>query len=185
MYGSGPTGICLEIGLRENVAPATPIIEVKNMLNDSRFVDDLADSYDDADKLIFNLRNYISVCSQFGFTHGDVSMTNNLFEGCEQNQLRTLLGITWDPSLDKWSPNTEWNISAKVRGIYKEQSLKQMTDADLEAIQITRTLRSRLLGQTHEPLEKVYSSVIMYLKILGRKANRLTSKWNEVIEDAE
>ena len=103
----GPTEIYLEIGLRDNVAPATPIIEVKNMLNDSRFVDDLADSNEDADKLIFNLKEYISVCSQFGFTHGDVSMSYNLFEGCEQNQLRTLLGLTWNPKEDKWSPNTE------------------------------------------------------------------------------
>ena len=155
------------------------------MINDSRFVDDLADSNQDKDKLIFNIKEYISICKKFGFIHGDVSMSYNHFEGSDQNQLRTLLGITWNPKEDTWSPNTEWNISAKVRGIYKEHSLKHMSDADLEAIQVTRTLLSRLLGQTHEPLEKTYSSVIMYLKALGRKANSLTSKWNEVIDDPE
>ena len=112
-------------------------------------------------------------------------MSYNLFEGSDQNQLRTLLGITWNPKEYTWSPNTEWNISAKVRGIYKEHSLKHMSDADLDAIQVTRTLLSRLLGQTHEPLEKTYSSVIMYLKVLGRKANSITTKWNEVIHDQE
>ena len=81
-----------------------------------------------------------------------MSMSYNLFEGSDQNQLRTLLGITWNPKEDTWSPNTEWNISAKVRGIYKEHSLKHMSDADLQAIHITRTLLSRFLGQTHEPL---------------------------------
>ena len=114
----------MEIALREYVAPATDNDDVKDMLNDSRFVDDLCASDDDPTKLVYNLKNYIEVCSQFGFSHGDVSMNNNLFEGCDKNQLRTLLGITWDPNLDTWRPNTEWNISAKVRGIYKERSLK-------------------------------------------------------------
>ena len=89
------------------------------------------------------------------------------------------------PALDTWRPNTEWNVSAKVRGVYKERSLKEMSDEELENIEVTRTLLSRLLGQTHEPLEKTYSSVLMCLKILGRRANKLTSKWNEVIQDEE
>merc|ERR1711888_179977 len=128
---------------------------------------------------------YISICKKFGFSHGAVSMSYNHFEGPDQDQPRTLLGITWHPKEDTYTPNTEWNISAKVRGIYKECSLKEMTDADIENIQVTRTLLSRLLGQTHEPLEKNYSGVIMYLKELGRKANSITTKWNEIIHDPE
>ena len=125
------------------------------------------------------------MCAQFGFSHGDVSSTNNIFEGADQNQLRTLLGISWDPALDTWRPNSEWNVSAKVRGVYKERSLKEMTNDELENIEVTRTLLSRLLGQTHEPTEKTYSSLLMCLKLLGRRANKLTSKWNEAIQDEE
>merc|ERR1712236_155333 len=58
-YGSSPTGICLEIGLREHVAPSTDNLEVKEMIHDSRFVDNLADSNKDKDKLIKNIIEYI------------------------------------------------------------------------------------------------------------------------------
>ena len=60
-----------------------------------------------------------------------------------------------------------------------------MTNDELENIEVTRTLLSRLLGQTHEPTEKTYSSLLMCLKLLGRRANKLTSKWNEAIQDKE
>ena len=40
-YGSSPTSIFMEIALREEVATATDDKDVKEMLNDSRFVDDL------------------------------------------------------------------------------------------------------------------------------------------------
>ena len=32
---------------------------------------------------------------------------------------------------DLYTPNSEWNISAKSRGTYKEKSLKHMSDAEL------------------------------------------------------
>ena len=60
-----------------------------------------------------------------------------------------------------------------------------MTNDDLENIEVTRTLLSRLLGQTHEPAGKTYSSLLMCLKLLGRRASKLTSKWNEPILDEE
>ena len=131
------------------------------------------------------MNEYIQICKNYGFLHGAVSMSYNHFEGPDQDQPRTLLGITWHPKEDTYTPNTEWNISRKVRGTYKECSLKQMTDVDIENIQVTRTLISRLLGQTHEPLEKNYSGVIMYLKVLGRKANSITTKWNQIIDDPD
>ena len=52
-----------------------------------------------------------------------------------------------------------------------------MSNVDIENIEVTRTLLSRLLGQSHEPAEKVYS--------LGRRANKLTKKWNQPILDEE
>merc|ERR1712055_1054849 len=49
-YGSSPTGICLEIGLREQVAPSTDNLQVKEMIHNTRFVDDQADSSSDKEK---------------------------------------------------------------------------------------------------------------------------------------
>ena len=83
-YGSSPTGIFMEIALREEVAPATDDEDVKDMLNDSRFVDDLCAS-DDPTKLVANLKSYIDVCAKFGFSQSDVSSTNNIFEGADKN----------------------------------------------------------------------------------------------------
>ena len=60
-----------------------------------------------------------------------------------------------------------------------------MSNEDLENLEVTRTLLSRLLGQTHEPLEKTYSPLLICLKILGRRASKLTQKWNEPIDDEE
>ena len=76
-------------------------------------------------------------------------------------------------------------MSVKTRDVYKDRSVNEMTDDDLENIEVTRTLLSRLLGQTHEPAEKTYSSLLMCLKLLGRRASKLTSKWNEPILDEE
>merc|ERR1712236_167569 len=151
-YGSSPTGIFFEIGLREHVAPSTENLEVQEMIHNTRFVDDQADSNPDRDKLVKNLKEYIQICQNYGFLHGAVSMTYNYFEGPDQNQPRTLLGITWLPKEDLYTPNTDWNISRKIRGTYKECSLKQMSDVDIDNIQVTRTLISRLLGQSYEPL---------------------------------
>ena len=77
-YGSAPTGIFMEIALREDVAPATDNNDVKDTLNDRWFVDDLCASDDDPTMLVYNLKNYIEVCGQFRFSHGDVNMTNNI-----------------------------------------------------------------------------------------------------------
>ena len=55
----------MEIALREEVATATDEEDVKEMLNDSRFVDDLAASDHDPTKLIVNMKNYIDVCAKF------------------------------------------------------------------------------------------------------------------------
>ena len=60
-----------------------------------------------------------------------------------------------------------------------------MSNGDLENLEVTRTLLSRLIGQTHEPCEKYYSSLLICLKILGRRASKLTQKWNEPIYDEE
>ena len=120
----------MEIALREDVANAIDEEDVKEMLNDSRFVDDLAVSSQDPTKLVINMKNYIQVCEKFGFSHGQVSSTKNIFEGPEQNKIRTFLGISWDPALDTWRPNSEWNISAKTRGVYKERSVKEMSNVD-------------------------------------------------------
>ena len=167
------------------MANATDKLEVKELLNDSRFVDDLCHSDDNPTRLVANVKDYIEVCSKFGFSHGEVSSTHNIYEGKDFNQIRTLLGIEWNPELDTWKPNSEWNVSAKCRGVYKEKSLKEMSNDDLENIEVTRTLLSRLIGQTHEPCEKYYSSLLICLKILGRRASKLTQKWNEPIEDEE
>ena len=61
----------------------------------------------------------------------------------------------------------------------------EMTDEELESTEITRTLISRILGQTHEPCEKVYSPLLVCLKILLRRASQLTQKWNEAINDEQ
>ena len=71
-------------------------------------------------------KEYIRICSEYGFEHGEVSSTNNVFEGSEKSQVRNLLGIEY-----LYTPNSEWNISAKSRGMYKEKSLKNMSDAEL------------------------------------------------------
>ena len=54
-YGSGPTSIFMEIALREPVANATHKMEVKQLLNDSRFVDDLCHSDDNPTRLVENV----------------------------------------------------------------------------------------------------------------------------------
>ena len=76
-YGSSPTGICLEIALREHVAPSTENPDVKEMINNTRFVDDQADSSPDKAKLISNINEYINICKNYGFAHGAVSMSYN------------------------------------------------------------------------------------------------------------
>ena len=60
-----------------------------------------------------------------------------------------------------------------------------MSNDDQENLEVTKTLLSRLLGQTHEPAEKTYSPLLMCLKLLGRRACKLTSRWNEPISDEE
>ena len=99
-YWSAPTSIFMEIALREPVANATDKLEVKELLNDSRFVDDLCHSDDNPTRLVANVKDYIEVCSKFGFSHGEVSSTHNIYEGKEFNQIQTLLGIEWNPELD-------------------------------------------------------------------------------------
>ena len=145
-YGSGPTGIYMEIILREPVAESTSKPEVKTLLNDNRFMDDLGASDHDPIRLVEEVKEYIRVCSEYGFEHGEVSSTNNVFEGSEKSQIRTMLGIKWDPKTDLYTPNSEWNISAKSRGTYKEKSLKLMSDNKVQNIVVTKTLTSRLLG---------------------------------------
>ena len=60
-----------------------------------------------------------------------------------------------------------------------------MSDEELEFIEETRTLISRILGQTHEPCEKVYSALLVCLKILLRRAAQITQKWKEPITDQQ
>ena len=151
----------MEIILREPEAESTSKTEVKTLLNDNRFVDDLGASDHDHIRLVEEVEEYIRVCCEYGFEHGEVSSTNNVFEGSEKSQIRTMLGIKWDPKTDLYTPNSEWNISAKSRGTYKEKSLKLMSDTELQNIVVTKTLTSRLLGQTHEPLEKNYSPLLI------------------------
>ena len=124
----------MEIALREPLVDAAEKPEVKELIADSRFVDDLGHSDDDHERLIEHVKEYIQVCSQFNFDHGDVSITHNMYEGKENNQVRTLLGIEWDPATDLWKPNSEWNISSKSRGTYKEKSLIEMSDEELQNI---------------------------------------------------
>ena len=102
----------MEIILREPVAQATPMPEVKILLNDNRFVDDLGVSDHDHQRLVEQVEEYIRICSEYGFEHGDVSSTSNVFEGSEKSQVRTMLGIEWDPKIDLYTPNSEWNVSA-------------------------------------------------------------------------
>ena len=108
----------MEIILREPVAESTSKPEVKTLLNDNRFVDDLGASDHDHIRLVEEVKEYIRVCSEYGFEHGEVSSTNNVFEGSEKSQIRTMLGIKWDPKTDLYTPNSEWNISVKSRGTY-------------------------------------------------------------------
>ena len=96
-----------------------------------------------------------------------------------------MLGIEWDPKTDLYTPNSEWNVSAKSCGTYKDKSLKLMSDSELQNIEVTKTLISRILGQTHKPLEKNYSSLLVCIKILLRKASQLTNRWKEVIDDLQ
>ena len=110
-YGSGPTGIFMEIALREPVVEAAEKPEVKELITSSRFVDDLGHSDDDHERLIEHVNEYIQVCAKFNFEHGDVSSTHNVYEGKENNQVRTLLGVIGDPANNLWKPNSEWNIS--------------------------------------------------------------------------
>ena len=103
-------------------------------MNDNRFVDDLGASDHDPIRLVEEVKEYIRVCSEYGFEHGEVSSTNNVFEGSDKSQIRTMLGIKWDPKTDLYTPNSEWNISAKSRGTYKEKSLKSMSDNEVQNI---------------------------------------------------
>ena len=61
--------------------------------------------------------------------------------------------------------------------------MKLMSDNEVQNIVVTKTLTSRLLGQTHEPLEKTYSPLLVCIKILHCKASQLTNKWKEPIDD--
>ena len=61
----------------------------------------------------------------------------------------------------------------------------EMTNEELNKIEVTRTLVSRIVGQTHEPLEKVYSTLLVCLKILLRRAAAITTKWKEPILDQD
>ena len=68
-------------GDREPVVDAAEKPEVKELLADSRFVDDLCHSDDDHERLVEHVQEYIKVCSQFNFEHGDVSSIHNVYEG--------------------------------------------------------------------------------------------------------
>ena len=100
----------MEIILREPVAQATHMQEVKILLNDNRFVDDFGVSHHDHQVLVEQVEEYIRICSEYGFEHGDVYSTRNVFEGSEKSQVRTMLGIKWDPKTDLYTPNSEWDL---------------------------------------------------------------------------
>ena len=74
-------------------------------------------------------------------------------------------------------------VTLSLQGRLKVKSLMQMSDEELESIEVTRTLISRILGQTHEPCEKVYSALLVCLKFLLRRAAQITQKWKEPITD--
>ena len=121
----------------------------------------------DQARLIQNVQDYIEICSsQYNFDHGEVASTNNVIEGPENNVVRTLLGIYWDPSTDLWSPNSEWNITAKSRGCYRDKSLSEMTDEDLQQIEILLRQAAALTSRWKEPISdpQIRSDVI---KLLG------------------
>ena len=77
-YSYGPTSIYMEIILREPVAESTSKPEVKTLLNDNRFVDDLGASDHDHITLVEEVEEYIRVCSEYGFEHGEVPPTMSL-----------------------------------------------------------------------------------------------------------
>ena len=82
----------MEIILREPVAQATHMQEVKILLNDNRFVDDLGVSHHDHQVLVEQVEEYIRICSEYGFEHGDVSSIAMFLKAVRRFKLGPCLG---------------------------------------------------------------------------------------------
>lgn len=186
-YGDVVASACLEIILREILAPKTKYSISKQTLCDGRFVDDLNILGNDIPTLINGLLDIVQTLEDHGFSL-KMAVANfplpHPFDK-EDNDLVTVFKHQWFKKNDLLFNPITLNPSKKKRGAYTGKPLKDLTDQEIRSLQLTKTVLSRIQGQFYSLTGSFFAPILANFKIIFTQACNLSKEWKTVIKDAE
>ena len=145
-YGDQICAALLELILREVIAPHCTTALGREILENGRYVDDLAGGDDSKEILSEAMKDISDTLAKFGFSFKH--LLTNFMEDDEDSNLDTeselVFHHTWFYKTDKLLNMPKFNVFKKVRGSYVGPDLEQ---TDVNSLVITKRLASRLMGQ--------------------------------------
>ena len=174
-FGASPSGNFLEVGLRTKIAPEASLERTTELIEKERLVDDILSSFPYEQERIEVTKDMESVLKKYNFSIKEI-----FFSGKESEEDVPLLGQAWSPGPDEIKMNCTINASRKKRGRYEQDDL---SEEQLKNLNITKTVITRVIGQTYGLLQLSFFPVLTGLKIYYSMACEFFTKdkWNEAL----
>ena len=188
-YGDQICSCLLETILRDVIAPHTKTKLGREILEDGRYVDDIAGGDDNKDILNEAMQDILKTLEKFGFTF-KMLLTNFMEWKSDGSSLdgsitpdmvsELVFHHSWFYRSDELINMPKFNVHKKVRGSYAGPDLN-MTDID--SLVITKRLASRLMGQAFSIDGSFLSPLKAVFSVFFSQICNLTDVWDDPIEE--
>ena len=179
-YGDQICAALLELILREVIAPHCTTALGREILENGRYVDDLAAGDDSKEVLTEAMKDVSDTLAKFGFSFKH--LLTNFMEGDGDSDLDTeselVFHHAWFYKTDKLLNMPKFNVFKKVRGSYVGPDLEE---TDVDNLVITKRLASRLMGQAFSIDGSIISPLKAVFAVFFSQICSTTDKWDEPI----
>ena len=173
MYSSAALEICLRFHIGSSLSPGSL---AWNLINHLRFVDDASASHFCRKSLLESATQYAEALRKYSFVLKQVISSRDWIKSFDPNhpfvnppdtpEISSVLGHQWHVMKDELFVQPDLNITRKHRGAHAGKSLCQMSPAEIEAIQPTKRVMSRLVGQLYDPSGCFFSPTKICCKLI-------------------
>lgn len=188
-FGDKPAGAIASLALKKTAELQKDLHpRVASMIMQNSYVDDIVDSFDDAETAKDAAQRADEILANGGFKIKEWTMSADegthvkMFE--DQGEQSKVLGVGWDTDTDTLSYEVKVNFSQKQRKIRTEPNLTENNVLEGTPIQLTRRMILSQVNGIFDPLGLV-SPFVVNAKILLRKITDQKAGWDDPISEKD
>ena len=184
LFGDRSSATFLEIGILKFVVNECKLEATKTLLKSYRYSDNISTSFVSEKEFTDVKRDLIQAFSKYNLQLKFVIKNVNTTEEDTHEIVQPLFGFNWNRGDDTISNNLKLNPAGYKKGLRQGKDLVDMSNDEIDNLEITRGTMLRISGQLFKNLEWLYGCCSFTWKILTSMILEITqpSELNDNIE---